>query len=138
MRFFWRWKFYKKKPFRRVLQKIITNHLKNNAMERQKYFSELVPTQRKYTDHDTKRVFTLYTHPSTHNYELIYDNPKNDLDMAKGTSVGGFFLCPFDSVSIKLNTGKVINLGYGEFYTLKENEEVTHKKYAGFAKFRKI
>ena len=38
-------------------------------MERQKYFSELVPTQRKYTDHDTKRVYTLYTHPSTHNYE---------------------------------------------------------------------
>ena len=91
-------------------------------MERQKYFSELVPTQRKYTDHDTKRVFTLYTHPSTHNYELIYDNPKNDLDLAKGTSVNGFYLCPFDSVSIKLNTGKVINLSCGEFYALKENE----------------
>ena len=107
-------------------------------MERQKYFSELVPTQRKYTDHDTKRVYTLYTHPSTHNYELIYDNPKNDLDFAKGTSVGGFFLCPFDSVSIKLNTGKIVNLGHGEFYKLKENEQVTHKKYAGFAKFRKV
>ena len=110
----------------------------NNEMKTQKYFSELVPTQRKYTDHETKRVFTLYTHPSTHNYELIYDNPKNDLDLAKGTGVGGFYLCPFDSVSIKLNTGKVVNLGYGEFYTLKENEQVTHKKYAGFAKFRKI
>ena len=40
--------------------------------------------------------------------------------------------------TIKLNTGKVINLGCGEFYALKENKEVTHKKYAGFAKFRKV
>ena len=81
--------------------------------------------------------FTVAVNSVTDN-ELIYDNPKNDLDFAKGTSVNGFYLCPFDSVSIKLNTGKVINLSCGEFYALKENEEVTHKKYAGFAKFRKV
>lgn len=98
------------------------------------------PTQRTFTDVETKEVFRLHTDDNTHVPALISDGSKVH---TKGTQVNGFYIAGHTSVTIKLNTGKIIEVCQGEFYNLKETEagiieEVTHKKYAGFKRFTKV
>ena len=86
-------------------------------------------TQRSYKNVETDVFYDLYMDNDKHNYSLIDK---------QGNRVNGFYLCPFDSVQIKLNTKQIISLSYGEFYNLKEGETVTHRKFCGFKKFTKI
>ena len=95
----------------------------------------MIATNRIYTDSGTGEKFRLHRNETNHDFSLISDGSKK---LAKGTKVNGFYLCTFDAVSIKINNSRIVNLGMGEFYNLQEGEKVTHKKFAGFKKFRKV
>ena len=86
------------------------------------------PTQRTYTDIETGKRFRMYTNHDHDIFKLICD----------GEEVGRFFACAFDSVTVRLNTGREISLSSGQFCSLKDGELITHKRYAGFKKFTKI
>ena len=88
-------------------------------------------SNRKYTNVETGEVFTLYKDNITSNIKLVSDTTKNEL-------INDFYVCGFDSVTIKINNRKEIKLGAGDFYFIKQGETVTHKKYAGFKNFTKI
>ena len=93
------------------------------------------PTQRIFENVETGESFRLYTSCDASKYHLISEGNKKRSD---GTEVNGFYLAPFTGASIKLNNGKVVNIGTGQFYHLKENEKVTHRKFTGFKKFTKV
>jgi len=98
------------------------------------------PTQRTYTDVETNEVFRLYSNDKTGAFKLITDG---SIMFAKGCEVNGFYIASHTSMDIKLNTGEIIHLDRGQFYNLKENkdniiEDVTHVKYCGFKKFRRV
>lgn len=98
----------------------------------------LEKTNRSFTDIETKKVFNLYRDSKTGEFVLQYDNPLNDYDFAKGTTVNGFYIAGHDDIEIKLNNGKKIKLPRGYFYNLKENEDVTHRRYTALKmNFRK-
>ena len=97
-------------------------------------------TNRTFTEVETKEVFVLFTSHDASKYHLISDGSK---ELAKGTSINGFYISAHTPQTIRLNTGKEVKLNTGEFYNLKEDEngiieEVTHKKYAGFKRFTKV
>jgi len=87
------------------------------------------PTKRVYIDVETKESFNLCQHHKTQEFKLISN---------ENTIVNSCYLCACTPSTIKLNTGKIINLDNGEFYNLKEKEVVTHRKFCGFTKFTKI
>lgn len=91
-------------------------------------------TNRTFSDVETKEIFVLYVKPNG-NYELISDG---SLKHAKGTQVNGFYICAHCDVTIKINNIKAVHLKQGTFYNLKENEQITHKKYIGFNRFTKV
>lgn len=91
-------------------------------------------TRRSFKDVEDKEIFVLYTEENGR-YRLISDGSEK---FAKGTEVNGFYICAHCGVTIKINNSKIIKLDQGEFYNLKENEIITHKKYIGFKKFTKI
>lgn len=93
------------------------------------------PTQRVYTDKETNERFRLFVDDSTKDFRLLSDGSATH---APGTEVNGFYLCPFDACTIKLNTKRTIPLSPGEFYNLKEGERVASRKFAGFNRFSKI
>lgn len=95
-------------------------------------------TQRSYRDIETNLKFDLYVHPDTHNFRLILDENENNNICAKGTEINGFYICSFTDCEIKINNKRVIKLPYGTFYCLKEGENITHKKFAGFKNFTKV
>ena len=95
----------------------------------------MIATNRVYTDVETKEMFRLYSHPTNHSWHLISEGNKN---IADGCEVNGFYLCAFDSVTIKINGSKIVSLGMGNFYNLKEGEIITHNKFAGFKKFTRV
>ena len=86
-------------------------------------------TQRSYTDVETNVCYDLYQDSETHEFSLI--------DKV-GNRVNGFYLCAFTACKIKLNSKKIIDLKDGQFYNLKENETVTHRKFCISKKFTKI
>ena len=92
------------------------------------------PTQRNYTNVETNKVFRLYMNEDRSKFELIYENPVDDLDLAKGTTVNGFYLAAHNSIDIKINNKKIVKIPAGYFYNLKENEVVTHQRYSGIQK----
>lgn len=86
------------------------------------------PTQRTYTDIETNEEFILYSDDTTGRNALMNNNK----------TVKSGYICAHSGVEIKLNTKKVIKLDRGTFYNLKQDEQVTHKKYLGFKRFTKI
>ena len=84
-------------------------------------------TERKYTDVETREVFPLWHDLTTGNYKLENDRAK----------VNGFYMSAHTALTIRLNNKKEIELNTGEFYNLKEGEDVTHVRYCGF-KFKKV
>jgi hypothetical protein len=94
-----------------------------------------VLTQRKFTDVETNEVFHLYMHPVRHEYKLVSHG--SDKHCA-GSEVNGFYLSAHSPMTLKINKTKLVELNTGEFYTMKEGEVITHKKYCGFTKFTKV
>lgn len=93
------------------------------------------PTQRRFIDVETKEVFRLYSNENSSTFKLISDGSKK---FAKGTEVNGFFICSHTPCEIKINNKKIIKLDRTQFYTIKEEEKVTHKKYCGFDRFTRV
>jgi len=106
---------------------IFNTQLKTNIMQ---------PTKRTYTDIETGYNTRLYTSLDGSKYHLIYEG-QND-KIADGSEVNGFYISAHTGAEIKLNTGKKIFVHNGSFYQLKENEQVTHRKFVGFDKFTKV
>ena len=98
----------------------------------------MLPTQRTFTDTETKDVFRLYANEDFSKYKLISDPTKKPMEMAGGTEVNGFYISAHTGVTIKLNSVKTVKIGMGEFYNLKEGEVITHRKYTGFKRFTKV
>lgn len=96
-----------------------------------------IPTKRNFRNVETGDIFKLYMNQITNEYKLIFEG-ENHPKMSKGTQVNGWYLSAHTPIEIKLNNSKIVRLGTGDFYNLKEEEEVTHKKYCGFKKFTKI
>ena len=94
------------------------------------------PTQRTFTDIETNYKCRLYTSNDASKYHLIYEGQQEKI--ADGSEVNGFYICAHTPITIKTNKGNEIKLSTNNFYHLKENEIVTHKKYAGFSRFTKI
>ena len=103
--------------------------------------SNLIKTNRTFTDIETNKIFSLYQDSDTKNFKLIYDNSdvQKSNDLANGTTVNGWYLSAHTGVTIKLNNKKEVVIPSGYFYNFKENEKATHKKYTGLQKrFTKI
>jgi hypothetical protein len=96
----------------------------------------MTPTQRTYTDVETGYNCRLHTSNDLSKYHLIYEG-QHDI-IANGCEVNGFYISAFTPATIRLNTKKEIHLNSGQFYHLKEGEQVTHRKFMGFKKFTKI
>ncbi len=94
------------------------------------------PTQRTYTDVENGHTCRLYTSNDASKYHLIYEGQPNEI--ANGCEVNGFYLAAHTGATIKTNKGNELFVNRGEFYNLKEGEEVTHRKFIGFNKFSKI
>lgn len=97
--------------------------------------NEFKPSNRVYRDIETNEIFTLYVNSNTHTYKLISEGSEK---FAKGTEVNGWYLSAFHPMTIRLNTKKEVNLSGGEFYNLKEGEEVKSRRFLGYDKFEKV
>lgn len=93
------------------------------------------PSQRTFEDVESNERFRLYVNTETDTYRLVSDGSEK---FAGGTEVNGFYIASHTPTQIKLNTKKVISLNSGQFYTLKEGEVVTHRKFCGFNRFSKV
>lgn len=96
----------------------------------------LQQTSRIFTDVETGYKTRLYTSLDSSKYHLIYEGQPEKV--ADGSEVNGFFIAAHSGIEIKINGSKEINVPMGYFYNLKENEIITHKKYAGFTIFTKL
>ena len=94
------------------------------------------PTQRTYTDAETGLNCRLYTSNDASKHHLIYEGQPDII--ADGCEVNGFYIAAHTPATIKINGNKQVKVNTGEFYHLKENEKVTHRKFCGFSKFTKI
>lgn len=90
------------------------------------------PTQRTYTNVETKKTYRLFHDSNTGDLELRTENEMQEIFN------GAVYFCAFDSVTIRLNNDRIIPLRMGEFYALKPGENVTHRKFAGFKQFRRV
>ena len=93
-------------------------------------------TQRTFKDVETGYNFRLYTSQDASKYHLIAEGQHDK--MADGCEVNGFYISSHTGVTIKINNSKLVKLNTGQFYNLKEDEKITHKKFVGFSKFTKI
>jgi len=94
-------------------------------------------TQRTYTNVETGFNCRLYTSLDGSKFHLIYEDNEPPAPV-EGTEVDRFYLAAHSGATIKLNTGKKLEVSRGEFYNLKEGEQVTHRKFTGFSKFKKV
>jgi len=94
------------------------------------------PTQRTFINCETGFKTRLYTSADSSKYHLIYEGQNNII--ADGSEVNGFYIAAHTGAEIKLNTGKKVFVDMSQFYSLKEGEKVTHRKFIGFSKFTKI
>ena len=98
----------------------------------------LEPTNRSFTNIETGKKFRLYM-DENREFALIYESNKNNMDMANGTSVNGWYLSAHTSIDVKINNSKIVKIPNGSFYNLKEGETVTHSRYSGMQKnFKKV
>lgn len=88
----------------------------------------MTKTQRSYTDKETGVVYRLHTDQAD----------RLRLIDRQGNECKAFYLSASVNTAIKLNTGEQISLSVGQFYTLKEGEQVTHRKFIGIGNFRKL
>jgi hypothetical protein len=95
------------------------------------------PTQRTYTNVETKYKCRIYTSLDGSKFHLIYEDNDSNAP-SKGSEVNGYYIAPHTGATIKLNTGKQIFVNSGEFYNYKEGENATHRKFIGFTKFTKL
>ena len=84
-------------------------------------------TKRSYTDKETGVVYDMYT--DLHNRLRLFNGE---------TECKGFYCCAFTDCTVKLNTGKQVELSMGEFYSYKEGETATHRKFFIQPRFRKL
>lgn len=96
----------------------------------------MIPTQRTYTNVETGVNCRLYTFNDASKYHLICEGQPDII--ADGCEVNGFYIASHTGAEIKLNTGKKIFVGSGNFYNLKEGEKVTHRKFIGSPRFTKV
>lgn len=96
------------------------------------------PTQRSYSDIETNEKWNYQVNDVTGDHCLKMVEYQGELATALGTECHSFYACGFDSVTIKINNKKEVKLSTGDFYTIKEGEKITHKKYAGFKRFTKL
>lgn len=94
------------------------------------------PSKRIYTNVETGNRYRLYTSNDASKYHLLAEGQLEKI--ADGSEVNGFYIAAHIGAHIKLNTGKTIFVNSGEFYNLKEGEQVTHRKFVGFSKFTKL
>lgn len=94
-------------------------------------------TNRTYTNTETGYTCRLYTSQDASRFHLIYENNPPEAP-ADGSEVNGYYLAAHTGAEIKLNTGKTVKVGSGEFYNLKEGEQAISRKFTGFSKFTKI
>jgi hypothetical protein len=78
-----------------------------------------IPTERIFTCVETGHKYRLYIHPEKKNNKLISE--------IGHSPEFGFYASSF-AQTIKLNTGKIVELQAMSFYALKEVERVTHRK----------
>lgn len=93
-------------------------------------------TQRTFTNVETGYNCRLCTSQDASKYHLIYEGQPEQI--ADGSEVNGFYISAHTGTTIRLNTKKEIFIDRGEFYHLKEGEQVTHRKFIGFSKFTKL
>jgi hypothetical protein len=86
-------------------------------------------TNREYRNVETGVIYDLHMNQTTHQYSLMSKDGIN--------TVNGVYIAPNSNVTIKLNTGTVISLLWGEFYNLKKGEDVVSRKFEGEKRFRK-
>ena len=98
--------------------------------------SYLTETNRTFIVVETGYKTRLCTSNDASKYYLIFEGQPEKI--ANGSEVNGFFLAAHSGVEIKINNRKIVKVPMGYFYSLKENEVITHKKYDGFSKFTKI
>lgn len=94
-------------------------------------------TQRSYQDVETGHKFNLWM-DNADNFHLIAGPQQSEGAPTEGTEINGFYISAHSGVTIKLNGKKQIKMDIGQFYHLKEGEQITHKKFTGFSKFTKI
>lgn len=87
----------------------------------------MIRTNRTFTNAETGKEYILFTSQDASKYHLIGEE-----------EIKAFYISAHYSQTIKLNTGKVVSLGAGTFYELKDGEKVTHQKIAGRNKFTKV
>lgn len=90
----------------------------------------LTKSNRLYTDVNSNVKYDVYRDENTHGLHFI-DNEGNELKKP-------YYACAFDSVTIKLNTGRTIDLSLNDMYVCKEGEKVVSRRFAGFNKFSKL
>lgn len=96
----------------------------------------MTPTNRTFTEVGTNFNYRLYTSKESSVYHLIAEGQHEQI--ADGCEVNGFYLLAHTAGTIKINGKTQIKLNMGQFYNLKEGEKVTHVKYLGFDKFKKL
>ncbi len=94
------------------------------------------PSNRIYTDVENGQRCRLYTSNDASKYHLIYEGQPEQI--ADGCEVNGFYIAAHTGAMIKTNKGKQIYVNMGQFYNLKEGEQVTHRKFTVMDKFVKI
>jgi hypothetical protein len=92
-------------------------------------------TNRHFKNCETGDICDLWMDDITHEYKLIHQGSEQT---AKGSEVNGFYIAAHSSITIKINRKKIVSISRGEYYNLKEFEQITHKKYCGFKSFTKI
>jgi hypothetical protein len=90
----------------------------------------LIKSNRSYTDVNSNVKYDVYTDEFTHQLYFI-DKEGNELKKP-------YYACAFDSVTIKLNTGKTIDMSFNDMYVCKKGEKVVSRRFAGFNKFSKL
>lgn len=88
----------------------------------------MTKTQRSYTDKETGIRYDMYQDQAD----------RLRLIDKQGNECNGFYCCAFTDCTIKLNTGKQVKLSMGEFYSYKEGETATHRKFFIEPRFRKL
>lgn len=91
--------------------------------------TNLTKSKRSYTDILTNEKYDLYVNDATKHFHLI-----NSAGIELKSS---YYLCAFDSVTIKLNTKKQISLSMNDMYVMQPGEKLISRKFAGFNKFYK-
>jgi hypothetical protein len=92
-------------------------------------------TNRTFINQADNEIFALYHNPIQGHYKLISDGSAKH---APGTTIENFYSCSYSETIIKINNSKIVKLSNGQFYNLKDNETVTHRKTQESQRFSKV